>query len=76
MLPNVVINKSGHWSLYLLIGDLTNDDEVLGWLIHQSNADEIEEVTDEMLSKLIQSHKRIAVVVCELWTTKYESMDY
>ncbi len=49
----------------LLAGDLNNENEILGWLIHQMKSDEIEEVTDEMLQKLIESFDKVAVVVCE-----------
>ncbi|XP_066992317.1 uncharacterized protein hlk isoform X2 [Anabrus simplex] len=36
-------------------GDLTQEDELLGWLLHQKRHSEIPEVTDEMLEKLIDS---------------------
>lgn len=44
---------------------MANEDEVLGWLIHQMKSEEIEEVTDEMLEKLLEKHNDVAVVVCK-----------
>ena len=46
-------------------GNLANEDEVLGWLIHQKKSEEIEDVTDEMLNRLVDKHEHVAVVVCE-----------
>ncbi|XP_043221611.1 uncharacterized protein LOC122381465 isoform X20 [Amphibalanus amphitrite] len=43
-------------------GDLTDEDEVLAWLIHQLESDEIEDVTDEMLDKLIKEESHVAVL--------------
>lgn len=45
---------------------MTNEDEVLKWLTHQAESDEIEDVTDEMLDKLIAEKKHLAVLFCEL----------
>lgn len=42
-----------------------NNDEVLGWLLHQMKADEIEEVTDEMLQMLIKEHGKVAALFCK-----------
>ena len=49
----------------LFTGDLTDEDEVLAWLIHQLESDEIEDVTDEMLDKLIKEESHVAVLFCE-----------
>ncbi|RWS17098.1 thioredoxin-like protein 1, partial [Dinothrombium tinctorium] len=43
-------------------GDLTKEEEVLDWLIHQKSADEIEEVTDAVVYQLISSNKPVAVL--------------
>ncbi|XP_061710948.1 uncharacterized protein LOC133520506 isoform X8 [Cydia pomonella] len=43
-------------------GDLENEEEILEWLIGQLEKDEIEDVTDEMLDKLIKDGKTIAVL--------------
>ncbi|CAH1962777.1 unnamed protein product [Acanthoscelides obtectus] len=43
-------------------GDLTNEDELLGWLIHQKRHSEIPVVTDEMMDSLIESQKYLAVL--------------
>ena len=37
----------------------------MGWLIHQMKSDEIEEITDEMLLKIVEEHKHVAVIVCK-----------
>lgn len=46
-------------------GDLQNEDEILRWLVEQLEKDEIEDVTDEMLDKLIKEGKTIAVLFCK-----------
>lgn len=47
-------------------GDLTDEDEILHWLLGQLESDEIEDVTDEMLDKLVKEGKTIAVLFCKL----------
>ncbi|CAG7689960.1 unnamed protein product [Allacma fusca] len=47
---------------HLFEGDLTEEDQVLTWLVHQLGADEIEEVTDEMLDQLISGHPYVAAL--------------
>lgn len=47
-----------------LAGDLKNEEQVLEWLIHQVESDEIEDVTDEMLDMLIKRSKHLAVLFC------------
>lgn len=42
-------------------GDLMNEDEVLEWLVLQKNSATIEEVTDEILSELIETHEYVVV---------------
>lgn len=42
-------------------GDLLNEDEVLQWLIEQKKTATIEEVTDEILSGLIDEHEYVVV---------------
>lgn len=42
-------------------GDLLNEDEVLEWLIEQKNTATIEEVTDEILTDLINEHEYVVV---------------
>lgn len=46
-------------------GDLQDEDQMLHWLVEQLEKDEIEDVTDEMLDKLIKEGKTIAVLFCE-----------
>lgn len=45
-------------------GDLDNEDEILEWLVSQLESDEIEDVTDEMLDKMIKEGKTLAVLFC------------
>ncbi|KAG8036460.1 hypothetical protein G9C98_003782 [Cotesia typhae] len=42
-------------------GDLLNEDEVLQWLVEQKKTATIEEVTDEILSGLIDEHEYVVV---------------
>lgn len=46
-------------------GDLMNEDQLLGWLLHQKKHSEIPEVTDEMVEKLIETSPYIAVLFCK-----------
>ncbi|XP_026480365.1 uncharacterized protein LOC113386821 isoform X1 [Ctenocephalides felis] len=43
-------------------GDLMNEDELLGWMLHQKRHSEIPEVTDEMMDKLIENTPYLAVI--------------
>ncbi|XP_034245365.1 uncharacterized protein LOC117647614 isoform X2 [Thrips palmi] len=43
-------------------GDIENEDEILEWLVDQLEKDEIEDVTDEMLDRLIKEGKNMAVL--------------
>lgn len=45
--------------------DLSDEEEILQWLLSQLEKDEIEDVTDEMLDKLIKEGKSVAVLFCE-----------
>lgn len=42
------------------------EDELLGWLLHQKRHSEIPEITDEMMDKLIDDAKYLAVLFCKL----------
>ncbi|XP_055526875.1 uncharacterized protein LOC129719507 isoform X4 [Wyeomyia smithii] len=42
--------------------DLSDEEEILQWLLSQLEKDEIEDVTDEMLDKLIKEGKSVAVL--------------
>ena len=55
-----------NWSYFYIeiSGELSNSNEVLGWLIHQMKNDEIEEVTDEMLKMLVEDNPHVAVLFC------------
>ena len=39
--------------------------DVLDWLVEQRDNDEIEEVTDEILDKLIEGHQALIAVFCK-----------
>ena len=56
---------------HLYQGNLENEDEVLGWLLHQLKTDEIEHVTDEMLDLLKIEHKYVAALFCKLNIVDY-----
>lgn len=43
-----------------------NEDQLLGWLLHQKKHSEIPEVTDEMMEKLIETTQYLAVLFCTL----------
>ncbi|XP_041971078.1 uncharacterized protein LOC121727357 isoform X5 [Aricia agestis] len=58
--PTIVFFEKGIPHIYE--GDLMNEDELLGWLIHQKRHSEIPEVTDEMMDKLIESTQYLAVI--------------
>ncbi|XP_049820636.1 uncharacterized protein LOC109604293 isoform X4 [Aethina tumida] len=59
-LPSLVLfeNKIPH----LYEGDLTKEEELLGWLMHQKRHSEIPDITDEMMDKLIDDTKYLAVL--------------
>lgn len=46
-------------------GDLEEEEDFLQWLVEQLEKDEIEDVTDEMLDKLIAEGKTLAVLFCK-----------
>lgn len=50
----------------MIVGDVENEDEILEWLLSQLEKDEIEDVTDEMLDRLIKDGKTLAVLFCKL----------
>ena len=54
-----------YWLPANYIGDLSVEEEVLEWLVHQVESDEIEDVTDEMLDMLIKRSKHLAVLFCK-----------
>ncbi|RZF41690.1 hypothetical protein LSTR_LSTR011625 [Laodelphax striatellus] len=43
-------------------GGIENEDEILEWLVEQLEKDEIEDVTDEMLDRLVKEGKTLAVL--------------
>lgn len=45
-------------------GDIEDEDALLHWLIDQLQKDEIEDITNEMMDRLIKEGKNIAVLFC------------
>nr|XP_037282150.1 uncharacterized protein LOC119175058 isoform X4 [Rhipicephalus microplus] len=43
-------------------GDLTKEEEVIEWLLHQMKSDAIEEVSDKILDSLVEKHPHVAVL--------------
>ena len=62
-LPSLVYYEDNIPNIYK--GDLRIERDVLDWLVEQLNNDEIEEVTDEILDKLIEKHQTIIAVFCK-----------
>ncbi|GFG32944.1 hypothetical protein Cfor_05504, partial [Coptotermes formosanus] len=58
--PALVYFEKGIPNVY--DGDFENEDEILEWLVDQLEKDEIEDVTDEMLDRLIKEGKTLAVL--------------
>ncbi|KAL3277969.1 hypothetical protein HHI36_013309 [Cryptolaemus montrouzieri] len=59
-LPSIVYFEKGIPNVY--DGDLEAEEDILEWLVQQLEKDEIEDVTDEMLDKLIKEGKNLAVL--------------
>lgn len=55
---------------HLYEGNLENENEVLGWLLHQMKHEEIEHVTDEMLDLLMAEHKYVSALFCKYFKTR------
>ena len=62
-LPGLVYYENNIPNIYK--GDLRIERDVLDWLEEQMNNDEIEEVTDEILDKLIESNDALIAVFCK-----------
>lgn len=63
-IPSLVLFERKIPNLYE--GDLLKEEELLGWLLHQKRHSEIPDITDEMMDKLIESTKYLAVLFCKL----------
>lgn len=42
-------------------GDLSQEEQVLAWLVEQKNSDTIEELTDELLDNIIKTNEYVVV---------------
>nr|XP_023026738.1 uncharacterized protein LOC111514722 [Leptinotarsa decemlineata] len=60
VIPSLVLFEKKIPHLYE--GDLTKEEELLGWLLHQKRHSEIPDITDEMMDLLIDSQKYLAVL--------------
>lgn len=73
-LPRLVYFENSIPAIY--DGDLKNEEKVLEWVLHQVSSDQIEEVSNAMLEKLIQNNRQLAVVFGkynDIWSTLYIS---
>lgn len=50
-------------------GDLQDEEQILHWLVEQLEKDEIEDVTDEMLDRMVKEGRTIAVLFCKFLLT-------
>ena len=71
-IPTLVYFENKIPSLYN--GDLANEEQVLSWLIEQLAADMIEDITDEMLDKLIKKSSHLAVLFCKSGPLHFSSI--
>lgn len=46
-------------------GNLEDENALLKWLEHQTQTDEIEDITDEMLDLIIEKMPHVAVLFCK-----------
>ena len=68
VIPTLVYFENKIPSLYH--GDLLNEEMVLAWLVEQTTSDMIEDITDEMLDKLIKKSSHLAVLFCKSFKKK------
>ena len=52
-------------------GTLEDEEDILKWLLSQLENDEIEDVTDEMLDKLIKEGNEMLVLFCEFASSNF-----
>lgn len=52
-------------------GNLEEEEKVLDWLRHQTESDEIEDITDEMLDLIIDKMQYVAVLFCKYFFNFY-----
>lgn len=60
-----VISWMSHVLSSFVLGDLTEEDDVLGWLVKQKLEDTIENINREMLNKMIHEQDYLAVYFCK-----------
>lgn len=62
-IPMMLYFKKGIPTVYE--GNLEDEEKVLKWLEQQQKADQIEDVTDEMLDIIIEKMPHVAVLFCQ-----------
>jgi hypothetical protein len=65
-MPKLLYFEKGIPTVYE--GKLENEEELLKWLERQTNSDEIEDVTNEMLDLIIEKMPLVAVLFCKFFT--------
>lgn len=62
-IPSLLYFEKGIPTLYE--GNLEDEDKLLEWLKYQTESDEIEDITDEMLDLIIEKMPYVAVLFCK-----------
>lgn len=62
-IPSLLYFEKGIPTIYE--GNLEDEDKLLDWLRTQSESDEIEDITDEMLDIIIEKMPYVAVLFCK-----------
>lgn len=65
-LPTLLYFEKGIPTYYE--GNLEEEDKVLSWLKHQTESDEIEDITDEMLDLILEKMPYVAVLFCKYFS--------
>lgn len=62
-IPKLLYFEKGIPTVYE--GKLEDEDSLLKWLEQQTNSDQIEDITDEMLDLIIEKMPHVAVLFCK-----------
>lgn len=62
-LPKLIYFEKGIPTIYS--GNLEDEEKLLKWLEQQTAADQIEDVTDEMLDLIVEKMPHVAVLFCK-----------
>lgn len=77
MALNLLLSHHRNGNPLLYEGDLQNEESVLEWLIDDENrelADEIEEVNDRMLDRLMDESHLLVVFFCKDYNNSVEAI--